>query len=64
MFAHLVTPTCPYPVGDQQSRHENHLSVGGPGVRADCMGLTNRVEVGNIGKWLLVTLTPARRPIV
>lgn len=26
MFAYLVTPPCPYPVGDQ-SRHENHLSV-------------------------------------
>ena len=44
VFAHPVTPPCSYPVGDQQSRHENHLFVDRPGVWADCMGLTDALE--------------------
>ena len=32
VFAHFVIPPCPYPVGDQQRRHENHL-------HADCLGV-------------------------
>ena len=39
VFAHLFTLPCPYPVGDQYSRHENHLYVHCPGVGQVARGL-------------------------
>ena len=44
VFVHGVTQPCPCLLGDQSSRHENHLSIDCPGVGAACMRLTNTLE--------------------
>ena len=56
VFAHIVTPRFVPTLGEQYSRHENHLSVDSPGVRAECMRLTNIIALISLPA-LAVTLT-------
>ena len=46
---HLVTLPCPSPVGDQQSRHENHLDVNCPGVEQVARGLRTLYRTRRVG---------------
>ena len=49
VFAHLVALPCPSPVGDQQSRHENHLDVNCPGVEQVARGLRTLYRTRRVG---------------
>ena len=46
VFALFDTLPCPYPVGDQLSRHENRLAVDCPGVGQVARGLRPEIRKG------------------